>query len=192
MRRAALWAACLGWLEVSRGGDAVHGEDNWAAPLAMLGGADEAFGYCGLLGRLPGVAGRLAGWVSRAVGGCGGDRAGCGHPWCRVPSSIEVLYGYGPGGLGRLPALGWAQGGRDPDMHGVGWRWLSRRRVGAEQVEARAAFAEVGYPCGDPVAVECCPGARAPCGLGALAGGVLRPVVLVLYAGGYPLLDGPE
>ena len=61
VRRAALWAACLGWLEVSRGGDAVHGEDNWAAPPAVLGGADEAFGYCGLLGRLPGVAGRLAG-----------------------------------------------------------------------------------------------------------------------------------
>ena len=66
MRRAAPWAARAGRLEVSRGGDAVHREDDRAAPPAVLGGADEAFGYGGVLGRLPGVAGRLF-FVSRFV-----------------------------------------------------------------------------------------------------------------------------
>ena len=61
MRRAAPWAVRSGRLEVPRGGDVVHREDHRAAPPAVLGGADEAFGDCGLLGRLPGVAGRLAG-----------------------------------------------------------------------------------------------------------------------------------
>ena len=49
--------------------------------LRSLGGADEASGHSGLLGRLPGVAGRLASRVARAVGGYGGNRAGCRHPW---------------------------------------------------------------------------------------------------------------
>ena len=57
--------------------------------------------------------------VARAVSGCGGDRAGRRHPRCGLPPSTEVFYGYGPGGLGWLLALGRAQGGSDPDVHGV-------------------------------------------------------------------------
>ena len=95
---------------------------------------------------MPGVAGCLARRVARAVSGCGGDRAGRRHPRCGVTPSTEVCYGYGPGGFGWLPALGRAQGGSDPDAHGVSWQRLSRG-LRAEQVEARATLTQAGDTC---------------------------------------------
>ena len=56
-------------LEVTRGGDAVYGEDYGAASPAVLGRAAEALGDSHLVCYLPGVAGCLAGWVVGAVGG---------------------------------------------------------------------------------------------------------------------------
>ena len=44
MRRAPSGAARPVRLEVARGGDVVHGEDDGAAPSAVLGRAEEAFG----------------------------------------------------------------------------------------------------------------------------------------------------
>ena len=44
MRRAPLGAACSVRLEVARGGDVVYGEGYRAAPSAVLGRAEEAFG----------------------------------------------------------------------------------------------------------------------------------------------------
>ena len=51
-------------LEVARGGDVVYGEDYGAAPSAVLGRAEEAFGDGHLVGDLPGVAGCLASRVA--------------------------------------------------------------------------------------------------------------------------------
>ena len=84
----------------------MHGEDYWAAPPPVLGGADEAFGHSDLVGCLPGVAGCLATRVAGAVRGYGGDRAGRRHPLGRVPPFVKVVDGYGPGGLRWPPALG--------------------------------------------------------------------------------------
>jgi len=60
VRRSARWAARLGRLEVSGGGDVVHCEDYRAVPPPVLGGADQALGNSDLVGRLPGVAVCLA------------------------------------------------------------------------------------------------------------------------------------
>ena len=46
-------------LEVTRGGDVVHGEDYRAASSVVLSRAEEAFGDGHLVSDLPGVAGRL-------------------------------------------------------------------------------------------------------------------------------------
>ena len=140
-------------LEVTRGGDVVHGEDYGAASSVVLSRAEEAFGDGHLVSDLPGMAGRLARRVAWAVGGRGGDRAGCPHPFCGLPVLVEILDGNGPGGSRRLLSLGWVQGGCDPDVHRARGQRLGRRRR-AEQVEARAALAYAGYPCGEPVAAE--------------------------------------
>jgi hypothetical protein len=133
VRRSARWAGRLGRLEVSGRGDIVHGEDYRAAPPPVLGGADEALGNRDLVGCLPCVAGCLAIRVAGAVRGYGDDRAGRRHPLCSVPPFVEVVDGYGPGGLRWPPALGRAQGGCDSDVHRVTGQWL-RRRLRAEQV----------------------------------------------------------
>ena len=44
VRRRALLALCAWTLEVTRGGDVVHGEDYGAAPSVVLSRAEEAFG----------------------------------------------------------------------------------------------------------------------------------------------------
>ena len=59
-RRAPSSAARSVRLEVTRGGDVVHGEDYGAAPSVVLSRAEEAFGGGYLVSNLPGVAGRLA------------------------------------------------------------------------------------------------------------------------------------
>ena len=133
VRRTARWSGRLGRLEVSGGGDVVHGKDYRAAPPPVLGGADQAFGHSDLVGGLPGVAGCLATGVAGAVRGSGGDRAGRRHPLRSVPPFVEVVDSYGPGGRRWPPALGRAQGGCDSDVHRVKRQWL-RRRLRAEQV----------------------------------------------------------
>ena len=72
MRRAPSGGARTVRLEVARGGDVVYGEDYGAAPSAVLGRAEEAFGDGHLVGDLPGVAGYVA-W-----------QAGLPGPWVAV------------------------------------------------------------------------------------------------------------
>ena len=90
MRRAPSRAARSVRLEVTRGGDVVHGEDYRAAPSVVLSRAEEAFGDGHLVSNLPGVAGRLARRVAWAVGGRGGALLSV----CRValgqPRSLQV------------------------------------------------------------------------------------------------------
>ena len=129
-----------------------------AAPSAVLGRAEEAFGDGHLVSYLPGVAGCLTRRVAWAVGGLCGDRCGRVHARCGAPCLVEVLDGDGPGGPRRLLAFGWVQSGCDPDVHCARGQLRSRRRR-AEQVEARAALAYAGDACGHPVANELCPGA---------------------------------
>ena len=106
MRRAPSGAARTVRLEVTRGGDVVHGEDYRAASSVVLSRAEEAFGGGYLVSNLPGVVGRLARRVAWAVGGRGGDRAGRPHSFCGLPVLVEILDGDGPGGPRRLLALG--------------------------------------------------------------------------------------
>ena len=54
MRRAPSRAARSVRLEVTRGGDVVHGEDYRAAPSVVLSRAEEAFGDGHLVSDLPG------------------------------------------------------------------------------------------------------------------------------------------
>jgi len=107
VRRAPSGAARAVRLEVTRGGDVVHGKDYRAASPAVLGCAEEAFGDSHLVSYLPGVAGCMARRVAWAMGGCGGDRAGRLHAFCGLRVLVEVLDGDGPGGPRRLLALGW-------------------------------------------------------------------------------------
>ena len=107
MRRAPSGAARAVRLEVTRGGDVVYGEDYGAAPSAVLGRAEEAFGDGHLVSDLPGVAGRLARRVAWAVGGRGGDRCGRFHARCGVLCFVEILDGDGSGGSRWLLAFGW-------------------------------------------------------------------------------------
>ena len=69
MRRAPSGGARTVRLEVARGGDVVYGEGDRAAPSAVLGRAEEAFGDGHLVSYLPGVAGCLTRRVAWAVGG---------------------------------------------------------------------------------------------------------------------------
>ena len=117
MRRAPSGAARSVRLEVARGGDVVYGEGYRAAPSAVLGRAEEAFGDGHLVSYLPGVAGCLTRRVAWAVGGLCGDRCGRVHARCGAPCLVEVLDGDGPGGPRRLLAFGWVQSGCDPDVH---------------------------------------------------------------------------
>ena len=119
MRRAPSGAGSVR-LEVTHGGDAVYGEDYGAASPAVLGCAAEALGDSHLVSYLPCVASCLTGWVVRAVGGLRGDRRGRFHARRGAPCLVEIFDGDGPGGLGRLLASGWVQGGSDPDVYGVG------------------------------------------------------------------------
>ena len=114
-------------LEVTRGGDAVYGEDYGAASPAVLGRAAEALGDSHLVSYLPGVAGCLARRLARAVGGFCGDGCGGFHARGGAPCLVEILDGDGPGGLRRLLAFGWVQGGSDPDVYGFRGQWLSWR-----------------------------------------------------------------
>ena len=131
MRRAPSGAARPARLEVTRDGDVVYGEDYRAAPPAVLGCAAEALGYSYLVSHLPGVASCLTRWVARAVGGLCGDRCGRFHARRGAPCLVEIFDGDGPGGLGRLLASGWVQGGSDPDVYGFrgqwpSWRWRAK------------------------------------------------------------------
>ena len=119
MRRAPPGAGSV-CLEVARSGDVVYSEDHGAASPAVLGRAAEALGDSHLVSYLPGVASCLTGWVVRAVGGLRGDRRGRFHARRGAPCLVEILDGDGPGGLRRLLAFGWVQGGSDPDVYGVG------------------------------------------------------------------------
>ena len=157
MRRAPSGAGSVR-LEVTHGGDVVYGEDDGAASPAVLGCAAEALGDGHLVSYLPCVASCLTGWVVWAVGGRRGDRRGRFHARRGAPCLVEIFDSDGPGGLRRLLAFGWVQGGSDPDVHGFRGQRLSRRRR-AKQVEARATLPNAGYACGYPVAVELRPGA---------------------------------
>ena len=99
-------------------------------------------------------AGWLGPWVASVAMAAAASMRAVARPACLV----EILDGDGPGGLRRLLAFGWVQGGSDPDVHRARGQLLSRRRR-AEQVEARAALAYAGDACGHPVADERCPGA---------------------------------
>ena len=88
MRRAPSGGARTVRLEVARGGDVVYGEGDRAAPSAVLGRAEEAFGDGHLVSYLPGVAGCLARRVAWAVGGLCGDRCGRVHARCGAPCLV--------------------------------------------------------------------------------------------------------
>ena len=67
MRRAPSGAARSVRLEVARGGDVVYGEGYGAAPSAVLGRAEEAFGDGHLVSYLPGVQGVTGAWECTAA-----------------------------------------------------------------------------------------------------------------------------
>ena len=116
-------------LEITHGGDVVYGEDYGAASPAVLGCAAEALGDGHLVSYLPCVASCLTGWVVWAVGGRRGDRRGRFHARRGAPCLVEIFDSDGPGGLRRLLAFGWVQGGSSGDSSYFPRFWVSLPEV---------------------------------------------------------------